>query len=126
MQKWTRRKETGIPYIDLLLYLFCAYLVTAGILFMLALFLYHFDLSKEVISTGIILTYVAAGLFAGFLAGKRMKQKKYIWGLFMGVAYYVVLLMLSLLTKHSVYSTESVLTTFILCAGGGMLGGMLS
>lgn len=127
MKKGGRGQEAGIPYLNLLIYLLCAYLVSAAILLVLALLLYKLNLSKEIISAGVTFTYVAAGFLAGFLAGKKMKQKKYIWGLFMGIAYYVILLLISLAVNHSVTGgAQEIFSTLVLCAGGGMLGGMLS
>lgn len=122
-----RRQEGTVPIVNLLLYLLFAYIGTALILLVLAFLYYKFRFSEDVVSGGIVFTYVAAGFLGGFLAGKKMKQKKFLWGLLMGVVYYVVLLLLSLLVNHGVADfSSSVLTTLVLCGGGGMLGGMLS
>lgn len=127
MKKMMRRQEQGIPWINLLIYLLCSYIVTAVILMLLALLLYKMNLSEKVIHMSIIITYVAASFLGGFLAGKKMKQKKYLWGLFMGLAYYIVLFLISLAVNQSFTEVaDSVFTALILCAGGGMLGGMLS
>jgi putative membrane protein (TIGR04086 family) len=45
----------------------------------------------------------------------------------MGGAYFLVLLALSMVVNQSAGAvSDSLLLTLILCAGGGMLGGMLS
>ena len=127
MKKTVRRQEGTIPVINLLVYLLLAYIVTALILLVLAFLYYKLRFSESIVSGGIVLTYVVAGFLAGFLAGKKMKQKRYLWGLVMGVAYYLVILVLSLLINHGINDfSGSMLTTLVLCGGGGMLGGMLS
>lgn len=127
MKKTVHRQEGTIPVINLLVYLLLAYIVTALILLVLAFLYYKLRFSESIVSGGIVLTYVVAGFLAGFLAGKKMKQKRYLWGLVMGVAYYLVILVLSLLVNHGINDfSGSMLTTLVLCGGGGMLGGMLS
>ena len=55
------------------------------------------------------------------------KEKKYLWGLLMGIVYYLILLILSLAVQKSLGSgAGEIITIFILCAAGGTLGGMLS
>ncbi len=127
MKKIIRRQENGIPWGSLLIYLFCTFVVTALILLLLAMLLYKMNVSREVISGGIIVTYALSCFLGGFLAGKRMKEKRFLWGLGMGVAYFVILLIVSIVANGSFKEvTDSLFTTLILCVGGGMLGGMLS
>ena len=45
-----------------------AYLVTAGLLLLLALMLYRFGLSEKVVSVCIILIYIVVTFLAGFIA----------------------------------------------------------
>ena len=127
MRSVVRRREGAVPIINLLLYLLFAYILTALILLLLAFLYYRLRFSEDIVSGSIVITYVAAGFLSGFLAGKKIKQKKFMWGLVMGVMYYVVLLLLSLLVNHGIVDLSgNMITTLVLCAGGGMLGGMLS
>ena len=127
MKKTMRRQEAGIPWQNLLIYLLGAYIVTAVILFLLAFLLYKLSLSEQIVSIGIIITYALSSFLAGFLTGKRMKQKRFLWGLIMGLAYFVVLLLISAIVNKSLGAVaDSLFTTLMLCVGGGMLGGMLS
>ena len=127
MKKMMRKQEGSISWINLLVDLLGAYILTTIILLVLALLLYKFQLSKSVISAGIIFTYMITCFLAGNLAGRQMKQKRFMWGLLMGGAYYLILLVLSIAVNQSFGAvTDSLFTTLILCAGGGMLGGMLS
>ena len=50
-----------------------------------------------------------------------------MWGGIIGAAYYVVLVLISVLAGQPMTEVaNSMFTTLILCVGGGMLGGMLS
>lgn len=107
--------------------LLCAYVVTGIMLLILTLLLYKMGLSEANVNAGIILTYVVSTFSAGFVIGKLMKVKRFLWGLIAGVLYFVLLLLISLGVYHSLQGElANLLTTFLLCAGGGMLGGMIS
>lgn len=107
--------------------LLCAYIVTGIMLLVLTLLLYKVGLSEENVNAGIILIYVISTFAGGFVAGKLAGMKKFLWGLLVGILYFVLLLLISLGIYHSLQSEPvSLLTTFLLCAGGGMLGGMIA
>ena len=94
-------------------------------LMVLALILYKIGLPEGAVSIVISAIYVVATFAAGFVAGKKLKNRKFLWGLLMGVVYFVVLAVISLLVNQSVGDLgNSFLTTLTLCAAGGMLGGM--
>lgn len=115
------------PLLLLLKCLLCSYIITALLLLVLALLLYGLNLGEGVVSAAIVLIYVAANFVGGFIAGKKLQNRKFMWGMMLGAAYFVVLAIVSLLVNQSVSSLgESFLTTLVLCAGGGMMGGMVS
>ncbi len=104
-----------------------SYILTAGLLLILALLLFKLELSEGPVAVAIIAIYVVATFFAGFMTGKKLQNRKFLWGLLMGAAYFVVLVLISLAVKQSPDTLgDSFFTTMVLCAGGGMLGGMLS
>lgn len=104
-----------------------AYILTAGLLLLLAFILYRFGLSEKVVSVCIIAIYIAVTFLAGLLAGKREGKRKFLWGLIMGVLYFGILTVVSLVVNKGVEDvTGNMLTVFFLCAGSGMLGGMVS
>lgn len=112
-----------IFYLKCLLF---SYILTVGLLLLLALFLYRFGLSERTVSVSIILIYIAASLFAGFAAGKKMGTRKFLWGLLAGVLYFTILLGVSLMLEHGTAGISgNLLTVFLICAGSGTLGGML-
>lgn len=127
MQKMKSRKDGRVQYGVLGIYLLASYVLTVFILLVLALLLYKLRLSEKVVSAVIVLTYIAATFLGGFLSGKKMKRKKYLWGLALGFAYYVIFILLSLfINRGDMEISRTIMTTMVLCMGGGMLGGMLS
>lgn len=118
--------EGKIPVFYLLKSLFFAYALTGVFLALLSLLLYQLRLGEKLVAVAIIVIYVAATFFAGFLAGKKMKNRRFLWGLLEGTAYFLVLTLLSFFAgDRGVTVGRSFFTTLALCAGGGMLGGML-
>lgn len=103
------------------------YVITGAALLVLALLLYKMQLSENVVSIGIMVIYVVAGLLGGLIAGKRMKTRRFLWGILMGAVYFLVLLAGSFLLNRGITSDLlHVVTTLIMCMAAGMIGGMLS
>ncbi len=125
MDQTTNRGD--LPVLFLLKTLLFSYILTGAFLALLAFLLYKIRLSEGIVSIAIIIIYVAATFFAGLVAGKRLKSRKFLWGLLMGSAYFLVLAGISLVAGEPVGRLgDSTITTFVLCAAGGMLGGMFS
>lgn len=119
--------QGDIPILFLLKTLLFSYILTGALLALLAFLLYKVGLTESVVSIVIIAIYVASTFFAGFVAGKRLKNRKFLWGLLMGSAYFLVLLGISMILGEPAGQLgDSVITTLVLCTAGGMLGGMLS
>lgn len=107
--------------------LLIAYLITTGLLLLLALMLYRFGLSETIVSICIIAIYIIVTFLAGFLAGKREGSRKFLWGLLMGGLYFAILIIISLIVNHGINAVSgNFLTILLLCCGSGMLGGMVS
>ena len=107
--------------------LLLSYLLTTGLLLLLALLLYRFDLTEKVVSVCIIGIYILVTFLAGFLAGKREGNRKFLWGLLLGGLYFLILIGISLIVNHGMGDVAgNFFTVLILCCGSGMLGGMLS
>lgn len=115
------------PILFLLKTLLFSYILTGILLALLAFLLFKMGLGEKAVTIAIIVIYVAATFFGGFMAGKKLKSRKFLWGLVLGAAYFLVLSALSLsVGEEGLQIGNSFLTTLVLCAGGGMLGGMLS
>ncbi|MCC8140199.1 MAG: TIGR04086 family membrane protein [Lachnospiraceae bacterium] len=107
--------------------LLAAYIVTALLLFLTAALLYRFQLDEGKVRVAIILTYILSSFAGGFLSGKMMGSRKFLWGALLGLLYFAILTLVSLAVNRELGSSGAGLaTTFLLCMGGGMLGGMLS
>ena len=87
--------------------LLCGYIVTGFLLLILALMISTFS--------------------AGFVLGKLAGKRKFLWGLFAGITYFVLLMLITLGVYHAFQgNVTNIAVTFLLCAGGGMLGGMIA
>lgn len=107
--------------------LLVSYIITGVLLVVLAMLLYRLELNEKTVSASIVAIYVLSTLAGGFILGKLMKVKRYIWGLSLGVVYFALLLLITLGVYRGLNGDgANLLTTFILCAGGGMAGGMIS
>lgn len=103
------------------------YGITAILLFLLALLVQKAGFGEGAISVGISSVYVFSCLWGGFLAGKVQKVRKFLWGILTGVLYIAVMLGITLIVKKGFDgSFVSFIVNFLLCLGGGMLGGMVS
>ena len=103
------------------------YAATAVLLFLLALLVQRLNWEADMTSIGISIVYIISCFIGGFFAGKVQKSKKFIWGILMGLAYIVIMLVITLAVKHGFHSSMSAfVTNLLLCLGSGMLGGMLS
>lgn len=128
MEKKTVLKQAaGGRVMDFIKALLCAYVVTGILLLILAFLLYKAGLSEENVNAGILLTYVISTFSGGFVIGKLTGSRKFLWGLLAGILYFVLLLLISLGIYHSLQGASvETAAAFVLCAGGGMLGGMIS
>lgn len=125
--KKSKKQEVGVWTGWMLKSLLCAYTVTGIFLLLLALLLYKINLNESKVTVGIIVVYVISTFSGGFIAGKQAKTKKFLWGLLSGIAYFIILFVVSVLLYRTIQDNGiGVMTTFLLCAGGGMLGGMVS
>ena len=107
--------------------LLCAYIISGILLLLLAFLLYKLNLDEGKVAAGIIMIYVVSTFAGGFIVGKLAGVRKFLWGLTCGILYFGLLLLVSLAVYRSLQGNgANVLTTFLLCAGGGMLGGMVS
>lgn len=116
--------NSALP-VHYLIFLGVAYAVTGILLLILAGMLYRFQLSNKAVRVGIVLIYLVSTFLAGFLAGKKAKRRKYLWGLLMGAGYFLILALMSLLL-HGTGEGLGFVTPLLLCLGGGTLGGMVS
>ena len=104
-----------------------SYIITAILLLILTFFVYKFELGEKIASAGIVAIYVISTLIGGLIIGKIGQTRRFIWGISLGIIYFLLLLLITLGVYRSINSDMSnLITTWILCVGGGMIGGMIS
>ena len=107
--------------------LLASYIVTGISLLVLTFFMYKFELNEKIVSAAIVGIYVVSTLIGGMIIGKLTKSKRYLWGMVLGIIYFVLLLLITLGVYRTLNGDSvSIVTSLILCAGGGMTGGMIS
>lgn len=120
-----RKQSKNISFI--LKALLFSYLITTSLLLLLSFFMLKCSLSGGVISGSIHAIYILSAFVGGFLAGKRVEEKRYLWGLLMGVAYFIVIAIFSILmNQNASLPIGNLLAVLAICSGSGMVGGMLS
>lgn len=107
--------------------LVAAYIITGIALAILAFVIYKWNVNETVVNIVILAIYVLATFIGGFITGKRVQERKFIWGLVLGACYILIIYGVSMILSASLnmISTASVLAA-VLCLAGGMIGGMLS
>ena len=107
--------------------LLASYIVTGILLLVLTFFMYKFELNEKIVSAAIVGIYVVSTLIGGMIIGKLTKSKRYLWGMVLGIIYFVLLLLITLGVYRTLNGDSvSIVTSLILCAGGGITGGMIS
>ncbi len=103
------------------------YGMTAVLLFLLAAFAQRMQLDEGKLSIGIGMIYVISCFLGGFLAGKILKTKKFLWGLLLGSIYVLLIAVISLIAGEGMNSSPAgAAWNILLCILGGTLGGMIA
>lgn len=106
--------------------LIVSYFMTGIILLILALGVWKLEFSETVVNIGMIVSYILSALIGGWYLGKKRKEKKFLWGICLGISYIVILLAAAMVTNGpSGFLNRNTITTAIICILSGMLGGML-
>lgn len=119
------RKDSPVMWI--LKALLISYIMTGVLLLLLTVLLYKLELNEKAVSAAIVAIYVLSTLIGGIAIGKMAKMRRFLWGIGLGILYFALLMAITLGVYHTL-NTDGVnlVTTLILCAGGGMAGGMIS
>lgn len=106
--------------------------IAAALTSVLLLLFFAFLLLKLQLDAGktsllILLIYLLSNVAGGFVCGKYQERRKFLWGLLTGLFYFVILFAVSGMSEKEVSpeAAESLLS-LVLCAVGGMLGGILA
>lgn len=103
------------------------YIITCAMLLIFALIMYKTNISINTIRIGITISYIISTLISGFIAGKAMKNRRFLWGILSGIIYFIILVLLSfIIGNKQIDNMTNVITAFILCTLSGMLGAIFS
>ena len=107
--------------------LLISYVLSGILLAALAFALYKFRLKEGQIRIGVNAVYIITCLVGGLIMGKSIRQRRFFWGLTLGLVYFLVLLAVSFLLNKGLNGTmNQILTTMAICAASGTIGGMIS
>lgn len=109
--------------VDILKTLLISYLITAVLLLLLALGLYKFNMSAWQITAGVIVTYALSTFVGGYILAKKQKSRRLLWGIALGLIYFVILVVVSLLLNRGVSMDQTyAIRAIIICIGAGAIG----
>lgn len=112
--------------VALLKCLLAAYLITGVLLAAVAGLLYKFSLGENVVDISIIVVYCISSLLAGLFFSKGAASRRFIWGMAAGAVYFLIICAVTFAVEGQLHlMSNSGITTFFICTGSGMLGGML-
>ena len=107
---------------DVVVSILGSYVVTFFGILVLAFVLLMFQITESSVDIGILIIYVLAGLSAGFIAGKRTGNRKFLWGTISGAGYFLILFLLSVVLGQDVsHLGNDLITTLLICVGSGTL-----
>ena len=102
-------------------------MVTMFLLALAAFVMYKAGGGEKAAAITNIAIYVIVTMLGGWLIGKRMKVRRMFWGFLAGCFYFLLIILCSLILGGGNPSGgNSFWTTFMMCAGSGMIGGILS
>jgi len=122
-----QKRRVGLKMMWVLKSLLASYIVTGLMLLILTFLVYQFQWDEQIVVAGIVMIYVISTFVGGFILGKLIKTRKFVWGIVIGGVYFLLLFLISY-GVYREFNTNGLnaITTAVLCVGGGMLGGMLS
>lgn len=103
-----------------------ATLVSVLLIFLCALLAYKLRLGLGQIALCVAVIYAVAAFIAGFGIGRIRKEKRLLWGLCAGAAYFLVVFIVSLFVSHGIQSgIGTIVRNLIICVAAGGIGGVL-
>lgn len=103
------------------------YLLSAILLALSAAILWKMDAGSGAVSGAVIVIYIIVNFLGGFLLGGLRGQHKFFWGSFLGICYFVILLLIGIWGMGTeIEGNPWLVSGALVCAVTGMLGGMLA
>ena len=107
--------------------LLISYGLTVILLLGLTFLMYQMKLGAAEASWGVTVIYLLACAVGGFLTGRRVGNRRLLWGMVSGMLYFAVLLMLSLVIGGEIQTEgRQLLTILATCLAGSAVGAFIS
>lgn len=91
----------------------------------LAFFVYFWEVPESTVRIIVFAIMIVSVLFSGFVLAKNLERNGLFNGLLMGVIYFAVILVLSLILNGKISFGVANITRLVTVAAAGMLGGIL-
>lgn len=108
---------------DIGIALLASFLITFLGILGLSFSLLVFPVSERVVDIGILILYILSCFVAGRIIRKRTWNKRFLWGLLIGDAYYLILVLMSVMCGSiTAMSVKDVITSLVICGVSAALG----
>lgn len=107
--------------------LIIAYIITGVLLLLAALLMQKIGLKNNQVRLFVMLIYGVSNIVSGFIYGKMRKNKRFLNGIIIGAAYFVMLVLISaIINKGFENELGKNIISFVVCILGGAIGGIMS
>lgn len=104
-----------------------SYIITLFLLLLIAFLMLQIALPSAGVAAAVVITYILSVFFGSFYMGKRVEEKRFLWGLITATIYFSVYVIISLIVGgNEAVRIGDYIKTFLIVAFSGMLGGMFS
>lgn len=104
---------------------FISFLVSLVGIIIGAWLLYNGTIDADSIKLVVRIIYFVSTFIGGFFVGKRIKRKRFLYGVIYGVVFVGIIVIIGALSGDANLTNKSGISVLV-CAIGGMLGGMVS
>ena len=119
----TEDKKSQIK--NLILGLLIGYAITCIVFLGYSMLITYTEMSESSLPMVIALTTVLSVLVAGFDAARGASRRGWLWGMWAGLAYVVIMAILMMVILRSFMVDGRTITVIALALAGGAVGGML-
>ncbi len=100
-------------------------LLTLILVVLVAIVTYFVDMPDKIISIILFFSSVLSTLIGAFLVTKSIQENGLIHGMFIGLGYFIIILISSVISNNGLHFNTNLLTMLLANIAGGMLGGIL-
>ena len=103
------------------------FLCSGILLFILSLAMYYLNLTSDIARIGICVIYALSTFTGGILIARIRRGKIFQWGIAMGAAYFLILLLVSLIRNGGTFANPGRIPLILaLCLLPSLVGGLLA